>query len=212
VVREIIGAAGVVWRHRPLAWAFVSVVVVAMVWGIAFTIGAPLFAHRVLRAGIAAYGLIVGAYGVGNVASNLVLGSLVLRRRVATLFAGRIVLGTGFLLLAGTRSLPLAMLVVALAGAGGPMDGISSLLMIQTDIPAGQIGKVYSLRATLDSGGLALGLLLAPALYAALPVPLVMALCAVAAIATGVAGLLRFGLREPVSAPAAPLGEEPGGA
>jgi len=38
-----------------------------------FTVGVPLLAARVLGGNIGAYGLIVGAYGVGNVASNLSL-------------------------------------------------------------------------------------------------------------------------------------------
>jgi len=47
----------------------------------------PLLAAHVLQGTISAYGLIVGAYGVGNVLSNLVIGSLVIRRRVAMLFS-----------------------------------------------------------------------------------------------------------------------------
>jgi MFS transporter, DHA3 family, macrolide efflux protein len=73
-----------------------------------------------------------------------------------------------------------------------------TLTMIQTDLPADQVGKVYSLRTLLESLGLSLGLLLAVPLFAYLSVPLVIALCAFVMIAIGAAGLLRFGFSEPV--------------
>jgi len=38
--------------------------------------------------------------------------------------------------------------------------------MIQTDLPADQVGKVYSLRTILESLGLSLGLLLAVPVFA----------------------------------------------
>jgi hypothetical protein len=76
--------------------------------------------------------------------------------------------------------------------------------MIQTGLPADQVGKVYSLRTMLENLGLALGLLLAVPLFAYLSVPLVIALCALVMIAIGAASLLRFGFSEPVISAAQP--------
>src|SRR6266516_4567031 len=185
---EIAGALRLVRSHRPLLWVLVSNGLISAVWAIAFTLGAALLADRVLGGNVGAYGLIVGAYGVGNVMSNLVIGSLTIRRRVALIFTGKLVL--------------VALLGSAFAAIGGPMNDIMALTMIQTDLPPDQIGKVYSLRTILENLGLSLGLLLAVPLFAYLSVPLVIALCALVMLALGAAGLLRFGFSEPVITPA----------
>ena len=198
ILGEIAGALRLVRSHSPLLWALVSNGLMSVVWGIAFIIGAALLADRVLGGNVGAYGLIVGAYGVGNVMGNLVLGSLTIRRRVALIFTGKLVLGAGFLILASAPTLPVALLGSAFAAIGGPMNDIMTLTMIQTDLPADQVGKVYSLRTTLESLGLSLGLLLAVPLFAYLSIPLVIVSCALVMIAMGVAGLLRFGFSEPV--------------
>lgn len=198
---EIASAMRVVRAHRLLAWALGSNGISNIAWGAAFTVGAPLLAARVLAGHVGAYGLIVGAYGIGNVVGNIVIGSLTIQRRVAMLFAGRLVLGGGFLIMAMATNLTVAMLGAAVAALGGPMGDIVMLTMIQHDLPANQIGKVYSLRVTVSSAGMALGLLLAGPLYAALPVSAAIGLCAVLIMATGAAGFLRFGATEPTVAP-----------
>ena len=201
---EIAGALRLVRSHSPLLWVLVSNGLISIVWAIAFTLGAALLADRVLGGNVGAYGLIVGAYGVGNVMSNLVIGSLTIRRRVALIFTGKLVLGAGFLIVAAAPTLLVAILGSAFAAIGGPMNDIMALMMIQTDLPPDQIGKVYSLRAILESSGLSLGLLLAVPLFAYLSVPLVIALCAFVMLAIGAAGLLRFGFSEPVTPVAQP--------
>lgn len=194
---EIASAVRIVRTHRALAWALGSNGVSNVAWGAAFTVGAALLADRVLAGKVGAYGLIVGAYGIGNVIGNIVIGSLTIRRRVAMLFTGRLVLGGGFLIMALATNLPIAMVGSAVAAIGGPMGDIVMLMMIQRDLPANQIGKVYSLRLTISSAGMALGLMLAGPLYALLPIPAAIAACALLIMATGAVGLLRFGLTEP---------------
>jgi MFS transporter, DHA3 family, macrolide efflux protein len=207
---EIASAVRVVRAHRALAWALGSNGMSNIAWGAAFTVGAPLLADRVLAGQIGAYGLIVGAYGIGNVLGNIIIGSLTIHRRVAMLFAGRLVLGGGFFIMALSRDLPVAMLGAAVAAIGGPMGDIVMLTMIQHDLPANQIGKVYSLRLTVSSAGMALGLVLAGPLYALLPIPAAIAACALIITTTGAVGFLRFGLTEPAIsyAPAPSVGLE----
>jgi hypothetical protein len=170
---------------------------VAMAWGAAFTVGVPLLAARVLHGNVGSYGLIVGAYGVGNVMSNLVIGSMTIRRRVAMMFVGKMIVGLGFLLMAFATTLPIAMLSAAFAAVGGPMGDIVLLTMMQTDLPSGQIGKVYSLYMLIESAGSSIGLLLAVPLFRYLSTPVAIALCAMVMVVLGVAGLTRFGFKEP---------------
>jgi MFS transporter, DHA3 family, macrolide efflux protein len=196
ILKEIGGAFRLVQRHKLLLWAIIAGGPISMVWGAAFIVGVPLLAARALNGGVSAYGLIVGAYGVGNVASNLVVGSLTIRRRALTIFLGKLILGVGFLLLANSVNLWMALPCAAFAAIGGPMGDIISMTMIQTDLPADQIGKVFSLRMILESAGLSLGLILAAPLYALLSVRMAFGLCALLVVAVGTAGLLRFGFTE----------------
>jgi MFS family permease len=200
IVTEINGAIRLVWAHRPLAWALVLLGIVTLAWSTAFTIGVPLLAAGVLGGNISAYGLIVGAYGVGNVLSNLVIGSLVIRRKVLMLFSGKIVVGAGFLLLAFAPHLSIALLGSAFAAIGGPMGDIVLVTMIQTALPSEQIGKVYSLLVLIESAGVSLGLLVAVPLFKFLSIPIGIALCALVIIASGAVGLIRFGVQEPTTA------------
>jgi len=194
VLHDIREGTQLMWGYRPLAWALITNGIINIAWSIAFIVGVPLLAARVLTGNIGAYGLIVGAYGVGNVLSNIVISNLAIRRRVPWIFLGKIVVGTGFLLMASATNLPIAMLGSALAALGGPMEDLMMLLMIQTEIPATHVGKIYSLRMVISSVGGSLGFLLAIPAFTHLSVPLTIALCATLFIVTGLAGLLRFGI------------------
>ena len=197
VFSEIRESSRLVYAHKPLTWALGGIALVNPAWNIAFLVGVPLLAQNELSGSIGAFGLIVGAYGVTNVIGNLIIGSVVIKRRVAMLFAGRLVMGAGFLILASAHSVPVAVLGSGLSAFGGPMGDLVQLTMIQTDFPSGQIGKVYSLRSTISGVGGSLGLLLAVPLFAHFDIGWVIAACALVMLATGVAGLVRFGFTEP---------------
>lgn len=200
VLQEIGGAMRLIRAHRSLAWIFGSYGIINIVWSMGFTVGVPLLSARVLGGNIGAYGLIVGAYGVGNVISNLVIGSLTIHRRVLTIFTGKLILGGGFFLLAFAPALSVALFGSALAAVGGPMGDIMLLTMIQTDLPSNQIGKVYSLLMILQSAGASIGLLLAVLLFTLVSVPVGIALCASVMVAIGIVGLARFGFTGPPTA------------
>ncbi|MDQ2717672.1 MAG: hypothetical protein M3Z08_22495 [Chloroflexota bacterium] len=103
-------------------------------------------------------------------------------------------MGAGFLLLAFSSSVPMALFACTLAAVGGPMGDIMTLTMVQTDLPSDQIGKAYSLRMILESVGSALGSLVAVPLFSLVSVPLGIALSAVLLLVVSMAGLWRFGL------------------
>ncbi len=194
---EIAGAIRLARRHTSIGWMLTTNWLVALAWSAAFTVGIPLLADHTLSGSVGVYGLIVGAYGVGNVISNLIIGSVTIRRRVFVMLLGRLIVGGGFLLMVSAPVLPVALLGSALAATGGPMADIPLLMMIQTELPSNQIGKVYSLSMVLEYGGSTLGLLLAIPLFHYLsPVPGII-VCALAIMLTSVAGLARFGAVEP---------------
>lgn len=199
MLQEIAGAIRLVRNHRPLFWSMLAVIVSNLVWGIAFVVGVPLLVVHDLGNGVGTYGLIVGAYGVGNVLSNLVIGSLDIKRRALLIFLGKVLLGLGFLLLGLSTSVPMALLASALAAVGGPMGDIMILVILQTELPSDQIGKAFSLHMVLESGGVALGLFLAVPFFTLVSVPLGIASSAALLLLVGVAGLVYCWFHEPAS-------------
>ncbi|GHO86815.1 MFS transporter [Dictyobacter formicarum] len=191
---DIRGAITLVGQHRPLSWAISLNGVMNLAWSASFVIGVPLLVNQVLKSNVGALGLIIGAYGIGNVVSNLVMGSICIRRPIPIIFVGKIIVGLGFLVLAWANSLPLAILASAFAAIGGPMGDITMLTIMQTELPVGQLGKVYSLRMVLANVGASLGLLGAVPMFAHISVMAGISACAVIMIVLGMAGLLRFGL------------------
>ncbi|GHO45417.1 MFS transporter [Ktedonospora formicarum] len=192
--------------HKPIALAIFSSGFISAAWVAGFVLGIPLLADRVLQGNVSAYGLIVGAYGVGNVVSNFVIGSMSLRRPVGTMFLGGLVVGSGFLLMVSVPSLPVAMLGASLAALGGPMGDIPMAVMMQTELPPHHLGKIYSLADMTNALGSLLGPLLALPLYQYLSVQQAISVCALIFVTTGLLGLLRFRFQEP---PAHPYKQEP---
>jgi len=134
----------------------------------------------------------MGAYGVGNIVSNFVVGSVPIRRPAMVMIVAQFVLGGGFAVVAVAHTLPVALAGIALAAVGGPMGDIPLATMLQRDFPRNQVGKVFSLRFTLSNIGLGLGLILAGPLFALLQPGIGIGLCALVMAAAGVSGIVRF--------------------
>lgn len=192
IFRDVAGALHLIQANRPLLWGLVSIGLINMLWSSAFTVGVALLVDRVLVTGVGGYGLVVAAYGAGNVASNIIVGSLRVAHRIRFLFAGKTIMGVGFLIIAFAPTLAVAAVGAAIAAVGGPMGDIMLLMIIQEEFPTDQIGKIFSTRTTLSSAGFSVGLLLAAPLFATLPAATGIALCSLGFIGIGVLGLIRF--------------------
>jgi MFS transporter, DHA3 family, macrolide efflux protein len=103
--------------------------------------------------GLAALGLIVGASGAGDVAGNLVAGSVRFRRPLSTMFLGYVAMGSGFALLAvavwalpNPWMLPAMMLAGLLSGFGGPFYFIPMITRMQIAYRGAEIARVFRLR------------------------------------------------------------------
>ncbi len=164
---EIRGAARLVAREHRLVWGLGQHVVWNFGLGAALTLGLAMIANGELAGGPALLGYATGAYGVGNVLSNLVLAHSDIRNTTRMLHLGALVAALGWALVAFVISVPVWLFVIALTAFGGPMTDLMLLRLIQTRFPADQIGKVYSFRFTLSRAAAGLGLMVAPAVYGA---------------------------------------------
>jgi hypothetical protein len=121
---------------------------------------------------------------------------IAVRRPVRWLFTGRLILGVGMALVALAPTVTTMVIASALMAVGGPVGDVPLMLIMQHDLPRDQLGKVYSLRTTLESGGVATGLWLAAPLFFILPHRAAVLLCAFSMFAAGLLGLWRFAERQ----------------
>ena len=111
--------------------------------------------------GLTALGLIIGTTGVGDVAGNLIAGSVRFRRPLSTMFLGYVAMGTGFVLMAlaawglpNPWKLPGMMLSGMVAGLGGPFFFIPMITRMQTTFRGAEIARVFRLRLAVMAGSM----------------------------------------------------------
>ncbi|CAA9285153.1 MAG: hypothetical protein AVDCRST_MAG41-3919, partial [uncultured Corynebacteriales bacterium] len=142
----------------------------------AVTVTLPLLARGPLAAGAGTYGLLLAAFQGGMLAVATTLSVRALPERWVgdprTLGMGLTALGGCYGLLAASRSVPLAVLAVAAAGAALGLTSVVSDTRLVTEVPSAVRGRVLGLVTGLAGalrpagtlvGGLAAGLLGAPA-------------------------------------------------
>ena len=149
--------------------------------------------------GLAALGLTVGASGAGDVAGNLVAGSVRFRRPLSTMFLGYVAMGTGFALLAvavwtlpNPWMLPAMMLAGLLSGFGGPFYFIPMITRMQTAYRGAEIARVFRLRLAVMAGSMLAFNLAAAPLFDLLGPTLTEFLFGLLILALGVGGHIYF--------------------
>jgi MFS family permease len=162
---EIATAVGLVRTDPVLLWSGLLIAACNLTHAIAWMVGLPLLARDVFGGDAATYGYLMAAYGVGNVVSNVLIGSRSIERRMRILFAGGLVYGTGIIALAVAPGYGAALVAAGIAALGGPMTDLMLLLLIQTRVPAQHVGKVLSLRFMTGRITLSAGLPLAAPLF-----------------------------------------------
>ncbi len=105
---------------------------------------------------LAAYALVMGAYGVGDVSGNIAAGSIRFRNPLSTMFLGYVVMGTGFSwlavsvwLLPSGWLLPAMMLGGLLAGCGGPFFFVPMITRMQSVFHGHDIARVFRFRLVI---------------------------------------------------------------
>jgi hypothetical protein len=117
---------------------------------------------------LAAYALVMGAYGVGDVAGNIIAGSVRLRHPLSTMFLGYVAMGAGFSwlaisvwLLPTNVLLPAMMIGGLLGGLGGPFFFVPMITRMQTVFHGHDIARVFRFRLVVMAAGLLLSSLVA---------------------------------------------------
>lgn len=161
-------------------------------WSLTLGVGLPLLiAERGL--GLPDLAVVMGAYGVGDVAGNIIASSHVPRRPFLSMFAGYVWLG-GFLALVALLPGVTLMAAAALhAGLGGPFFFLQFLATVQTRHSGADLTAVLRLRIAVIAAAMMLGAAIGPLPFHALGAGTTVALCGVIIAAVGLWGVLRAG-------------------
>jgi MFS family permease len=182
-----------------------------LVWP-AFTIGLPFeLAHR-LHAGLASYGLLLGIFGLGNLAGNLLSGSSRAGKHLLTVYClSWSLVGAGLLALAVAPTLALAALATAWMGIFTPLANVSMDTHIATVVPRHRLPRVYALQRITVAAASALGVFAVAAAIDALSAAPVIAAAGVWMILTGTLAVATTLSRNRQHRPASP-GQKPASA
>lgn len=146
--------------NRTLAFSFSGNGLGMAVWTGLYSLGMVLLAERQIGGGESTYALLATAYGVGNVLSNLIVGSMRVVNRTAWIFGGWLFFAAGFLVLGFTSNLYIGLAAIAFASLGAPITDLSMALKIRSEVDRDDLGKAHALWYTGSYGGSAIGLLL----------------------------------------------------
>ncbi len=163
--------------HRLLGYMLAVAGLQNGVWMAVYYLALPLHLERSLPggSGLAAFGTVIAAYGVGNLAGTLVLGNMAMPARPERrVLAGILLFGAATMALAGAMLLPPGWQLAGIAAAasvaavGGPMQDIIVATLRQTELPQGDIAAVVRAFMVSVQGGTIVAMLAAPSLVAQL--------------------------------------------
>lgn len=144
---------------------------------------------------LAAYALVMGAYGVGDVTGNIVASSVRFRNPLSTMFLGYVAMGTGFSFLAlSVWLLPANVLLPAMmagglcAGLGGPFFFVPMITRMQTVFHGHDIARVFRFRLVIMAGAMLAASVVATWFFELMGAVATQLACGVSILAVGVVG------------------------
>jgi MFS family permease len=181
---------GAIFNTRSILWLTVLTLLFLFAQGLA-EVAMPLYSLRTLHAGSTGYGLLMSAFGAGSLLALALLSQRWVGRERQGITLALILFFSGLLLLPLLliRSLPIAIIVMALAGCAAAPYYVVEQTLAQRLIPEQARGQVFGARGSLNVVGYPLGGAVAGVLLGALAAPLVIGVPALLFIAMACACL-----------------------
>lgn len=152
------GRLGAALRHaidRPVIWRLLSVQVAAVVF---FTIATPVevvLVQRTLHAGASGYGWLLTSWGAGAIAGSAVYARWrALPSRTLIVFGAGAV-GVGFLVMALSPTIAVAVAGAAIGGAGNGVEAVAQRTALQEQVGDSWMARIMSFNES--AGDLAYG-------------------------------------------------------
>ena len=155
-MRQLLQGFRFVWQRKPVLGA-ISLDLFAVLFGGATAL-LPAFTRDVLHAGPDVFGLLRAAPGVGAGITAVVLAFCPINRRVgAWMFGGVIVFGIATIVYALSREVWLALLSLAVLGAGDMVSVFIRHILVQMETPDHIRGRVSSVNSVFIGASNELG-------------------------------------------------------
>jgi DHA3 family macrolide efflux protein-like MFS transporter len=146
---------------------------------------------------LAAYALVMGAYGVGDFTGSVIAGSVRFRNPLSTMFLGYVAMGTGFSwlalsvwLLPTSVLLPAMMIGGLLGGLGGPFFFVPMITRMQTVFHGHDIARVFRFRLVVMAAAMLVASLIATWCFETMGSLATQLACGLLILGVGIAGHL----------------------
>ncbi len=171
---------GTIVRTRAVLWLTLLTLLFLLAQGLT-EIAVPLYSQRTLNAGSVGYGLLMSAFSVGSLLALALLSQRWTGRERQGITLALILFFSGLLLLPllVIRSLPIALIVMALAGCAAAPFYVVEQTLTQRLVPEHLRGQVFGARSSINVAGYPLGGLIGGVLLGVLAAPLVIGVPAV---------------------------------
>ncbi len=149
-------------RRSPMSQQVIALIAAQSIFVMNLMILVPVLAKDVLHQEAAGFGLLMSAQGAGALVGGLVVASVSsLGPHPAFLFGGAVVLSLADLALAGTRQLPVATVILGVAGASLVLLTATANTTLQITCPDHLRGRMMAMYAIVMGGMTPAGALVA---------------------------------------------------
>jgi hypothetical protein len=204
VVDSVVGGFRALRGHPVVTYGLLAGLIANGTWAIGYLLGMVLYLRETSDDPLTTYGLMMTAYGVGNVAANLVLASMGPGRPALRLVGSKLVFGLGVLLMPLCHGQVSLMAVAGFAAINGPLGDLAMLHLLQTCFPPHRLAQVFRMQMCVAFAGMFLAYLMAPLLFAHIGLATTIMASGVATIVSGLIGLGFFAWRRHGGAAANP--------
>ena len=148
----------------------------------------PLYSQKVLGSGSAGYGLLMTAFSIGSLLALAFISRFWMRSRSPGVTLAYLLLLSGLTLapLIFIRTLPLALLIMCLAGLTSAPYYVLEQSIIQRLVPDQVRGQIFGARSALNAAGYPLGSMLGGVLSGLLGVPFALGAAVLLCLAMGI--------------------------
>jgi MFS transporter, DHA3 family, macrolide efflux protein len=200
ILDSVMGGFRAVRGHSILLYGLCATFVGNTTWAMGVILGMMLYLRQNSADPLTDYSLMMMAYGVGNLAANLILANAAPKRAAVWLVTSKLIFGLGVSLLPVMQGRVWLMAIAAFAAINGPFENLAILNLIQSRFPPRRMAQVYRLQMCAVFSGLLAAYLVAPSLFGWFGyAPVIMASGGMT-LAVGLAGLGLLALRRSVPA------------
>lgn len=146
-----------IWQRPVLRRAAALRCICNLAWP-AFTVGAPFIVAQRYHYGIGGYGLVLGAFGAGNLVGNLLTARICVRTLLRWSSIAWALAGLGFVALAVAPNYPLFALAAVAVGVCTPLANVTIDAYIAQALPQHVLARTYAAQRSLVVAAGAAGL------------------------------------------------------